>query len=69
MATSDLRNAAGTPSLFTFRGVEMDDKSGDVRFRYAYDTGIEFCETVGFHAPLPLPDSSFVPASMRSSRR
>jgi len=58
MATSDLRNAAGTASLFTFRGVETDDRSGDVRFRYAYDTGIEFCEAVGFNAPLPSPDSA-----------
>jgi hypothetical protein len=55
MATSE--NTAGTPSLFTFRGVETDDRSGDVRFRYGYDTDIEFCETIQFHAPLPLPDS------------
>jgi UDP-N-acetyl-alpha-D-muramoyl-L-alanyl-L-glutamate epimerase len=58
MATSELQNAANTPSLFTFRGVETDDRPGDVRFRYAYENGIEFCETIQFHAPLPLPDSS-----------
>ena len=58
MATSELQNAANTPSLFTFRGVETDDRSGDVRFRYAYENGFEFCETIQFHAPLPLPDSS-----------
>jgi UDP-N-acetyl-alpha-D-muramoyl-L-alanyl-L-glutamate epimerase len=57
MTARDFQNAADTPSLFSFRGWETDDRSGDIRFRYAYDTGIEFCETIQFQAPLPPSDS------------
>src|SRR5262245_36366037 len=61
MTTSELRNAADWPFLFVFRGWEADDRSGDIRFRYAYDTDVEFCETIQFHAPLPARDSGLRP--------
>jgi hypothetical protein len=42
-----------TPDTFIFRGWKIDEKQGVVRFFYAFDNGIEFCEVVDFHSPLP----------------
>ncbi len=46
-----------SPGAFTFREWDADEASGDVRFHYAFDNGMEFCETVSFNAPLPSRDS------------
>jgi len=51
----DARETGKAPDGFTFRGWDADDARGLVRLNYAYDDGLEFCETLDFKAPLPAP--------------
>jgi len=53
----DARETTKAPDGFIFRGWEADDARGVVRLDYAYDNGLEFCETLDFKAPLPAPGS------------
>jgi UDP-N-acetyl-alpha-D-muramoyl-L-alanyl-L-glutamate epimerase len=41
------------PKRFSFRGYETDDCSGEVRFHYSFDNGLDFCELLQFDHPLP----------------
>jgi UDP-N-acetyl-alpha-D-muramoyl-L-alanyl-L-glutamate epimerase len=43
------------PQVFVFRGYEANEATGEVRFYYGYDNGLEFCETVHFGLPIPSP--------------
>src|SRR5271156_4330711 len=52
-----LRQLPNAPNTFSFLGHESDDKSGVIRFRYGYDNGLEFCETLEFNHPLPAQTS------------
>jgi UDP-N-acetyl-alpha-D-muramoyl-L-alanyl-L-glutamate epimerase len=51
----DVRETGKAPEGFIFHGWETDDPRGIVRFTYAYDNGLEFCETLDFKTPLPAP--------------
>jgi hypothetical protein len=42
-----------TPNIFRFDGYETDDCSGQVRFHYSCDNGLNFCELLEFDHPLP----------------
>jgi hypothetical protein len=50
-----LSKGTRTPDFFTFRPWKVDERTGEVRFHYSYDNGIEFCETINFNAALPQP--------------
>jgi hypothetical protein len=51
----DAKETGKAPEGFAFRGWDADDARGTVRLRYAYDDGLEFCETLDFKTPLPAP--------------
>ena len=41
------------PGSFQILGFETDDAAGVVKLRYGFESGLRFCETIEFHAPLP----------------